>query len=88
VSVFFGQHNGDDPLGDRWIGRVRRVVGQGFVEIIDLKKDHLAVGFERSEVVFAIRIVGLAKVVVDGNGLDDPATASGPRAAMPVVITA
>ena len=27
LSVFFGQHDGDDALGDRWIGGVRRVSG-------------------------------------------------------------
>ena len=34
-SVFFGQHDGNDALGDRRICRVRRVVGQRLVEIVD-----------------------------------------------------
>jgi hypothetical protein len=32
---------------------------------------HLAVGFERSEVVFSIRVVGMTKIVVHRDGLDD-----------------
>ena len=28
-------HDRDDALGDRWIGRVGRVIGEGFVVIID-----------------------------------------------------
>jgi hypothetical protein len=39
--AFFGQHDGDDALGDRRIGRLGRVSGERLVEIIDLEKDHV-----------------------------------------------
>ena len=73
VSVFFGQHDGDDALGDRRIGRVWRMSGMSgerLVEVIDLEKDHGAVGFERAKVMFFVGIVGVAKIVVHGDGLD------------------
>ena len=41
------------------------------IEIIDLEKDSVAVGFERTKIVFFIWIVGVAKVVVDFDCLDD-----------------
>jgi hypothetical protein len=44
---------------------------QILVEIIDLEKDHLAVGFERAKVVLFIPVVGVAKIVVHRDGLDD-----------------
>ena len=71
ASILLGQHDGDDALGDRRIGRVRRVIRQILVEIIDLEKDHLAVGFERAKVVFFIRVVGMTKIVIRGDCVDD-----------------
>ena len=41
------------------------------IVIIDLEKDRVAVGFERAKVMFFVWIVGVAKVVVDFDGLDD-----------------
>jgi hypothetical protein len=52
---------------------VRRMVGEGLVEIIDLEKDRGAVDVERSEVVLLIWVVGFAEIVEDRDGLDDPA---------------
>ncbi len=46
TSVFFGQHDCDDPLCDSWIGWIGRVKGVVFAEIIDLKEDHMAFDFE------------------------------------------
>ena len=60
----------------------------GLIKIIDLEKDFVSVGIERTKVVFFVRVIGVAKVVVDLDGLDDRATASGPRAATPGVMTA
>ena len=88
ASVFFGQHDGDDALGDRWIGRVRRVSGQGLVVIIDLEKDHGAIGFKRAEIVFAIRIVGVAKIVVDRDGLNNSGDSFGAKGGDAAVMTA
>ena len=45
-SVFLGQHDGDDALGDRGIGRIGRMMRHGRIEIIDLEKDCMAIGFE------------------------------------------
>ena len=70
-SVFLGQHDGDDALGDGWVGRIGGMHGQRGVEIIDLEKDRVAIGFERAKVMFFVWIVGMAKVVVDFDGLDD-----------------
>ena len=68
-SVFFRQHDGDDALGDGWVGRIGGMRGQRGVEIIDLEKDRAAIGYERAKVVFFVWIVGMAKVVVDFDGL-------------------
>ena len=70
-SIFLRQHDRDDALGHRGIGWVGRVIFQILVEIIDLEKDCMAVGFERAEIVLLMRIVGVAKVVIDLDGLDD-----------------
>ena len=45
--------------------------GQRGIVIIDLEKDRVAIGFERAKVVFFVWIVGVAKVVIDFDGLDD-----------------
>ena len=42
------------------------------IKIIDLEHDHLTVGFERPEVVFFVRVVGVTEIVKDRDGLDDP----------------
>ena len=41
------------------------------IVIIDLEKDGVAFGFKRAKVMFFVWIVGVAKVVVDFDGLDD-----------------
>ena len=70
-SVFLRQHDGDDALGDGWVGRIGGMHGQRGIVIIDLEKDRVAIGFERAKVMFFVWIVGVAKVVVDFDGLDD-----------------
>jgi hypothetical protein len=47
------------------------VIREILVEIIDLEKDHLAVGFERAKVVFFMRVIGMAKIVIRGDCVDD-----------------
>ena len=41
------------------------------VEIIDLENYCLAINLERAKVMFFMWIVGMAKVVIDFDGLDD-----------------
>ncbi len=41
------------------------------IVIIDLEKDRVAVGFERTKIVFFVWVVGVAKVVIDFDSLDD-----------------
>ena len=41
------------------------------IEIIDLEKDRLAIDLERAKVMFFVRVVGLSKVVVNLDRLDD-----------------
>jgi hypothetical protein len=62
------------------------VVAEALVEVVDLEKDPMPVGIERAKVVLLMRIIGVAKVVENGDGLYDAGKA--PRAAMPGVITA
>ena len=59
-SVLVGKHDRDDPLGDRRIGWIGRMVSEGPIVIIDLEKDRFTFSLERSEIVFFIRIIGVA----------------------------
>jgi hypothetical protein len=70
--VFLGQHDRDYPLGDRGIGWIRRVIPKCLVEVVDLEKYRVTVGIECTEVVFFVRVVGVAEIVVHSDGLDDP----------------
>ncbi len=72
ISVLLGQHDRDHALGHRGVGWVGGVVGQCPIVIIDFEHDCLAFGIERTEVVFFMRVVGLAEVVKYGDRLDDP----------------
>lgn len=71
ASVLLSQHDRDHTLGDRGIGWIRRVIRQGLVEIIDLEKYPVTVGIERTEVVFFVRVVGVAEIIVYGDRFDD-----------------
>ena len=51
--------------------------GQRGVEIIDLEKDRVAIGYERAKVMFFVWIVGMAKVVIDFDCLDDASDSLG-----------
>jgi len=44
---------------------------QRAIEIIDLEKDRVALDLERAKVMFFVWIVGVAKVIVDFDRLDD-----------------
>jgi hypothetical protein len=44
---------------------------QVLVVVVDLEKDPVAVGVERAEVMFFVRIIGVAKVVIDRDSLDN-----------------
>ena len=48
------------------------MIGERLVEIIDFEKYRVAIGFELAEVVLFVRVVGVTKVVVHGDRLDDP----------------
>src|ERR1700687_1411337 len=76
-SIFFSQHDGNDAFGDRWVCCIWRMVGEALVEIIDLEKDHLAFGFERTKIVFFMRIVGATEIVVHGDCFDDASDSFG-----------
>jgi hypothetical protein len=41
------------------------------IEIIDLEKYRVAAGFKRAKVMFFVRVVGVAEIVVDRDSLDD-----------------
>jgi hypothetical protein len=75
-------------MRDGWISRVVGMVGEGRVVIIDFEKDRVPVGFEGAKVVLFVWVVVVTKVIIDGDGLDDPCDPSSPRAATPVVRTA
>ena len=45
--------------------RLRGVVGEALVEVVDLEEDPLAVGVERSKVVLLVRVVGVTEIVKD-----------------------
>jgi hypothetical protein len=51
----------------------------GGIELIDLEKDRLAIGFEGPKVMFLVRIVGVAEIVVDGDCLDDAGNSLGAK---------
>ena len=48
------------------------MVGEGPIKIVDLEKDRFAFDFERPEVVFFVRVVGVAEVIEHGDRLDNP----------------
>ncbi len=68
-SIFFRQHEGQNPHGD---SRVRRIVGsklQGLIVIVDLPKELLPGQIERAEIMLGVRIVFGRKAV---KGLNCP----------------
>jgi len=48
------------------------MVGERFVVVVDLEKDHMAFGFERAKVMLLVRVVGVTKVVEDGDCFHNP----------------
>jgi hypothetical protein len=87
-SILLRQHNRNHALGDRRIRWVWRVITTRVIKIIDLKEYCLTIDLERPKVMFAVRVVGVAELVINGNCLDDALTVSAPSAATPAVITA
>ena len=69
--VFLCQHDRDHALGDGLVCCIWRMVREALIEIIDLEKDHLPIGFERTEVVLFIRIVGVTEIVIHSDRFDD-----------------
>ena len=61
-SILFGQHDRDHALGDRRISRIRRVVTEALVEVVDLEEHLVAVGIERAKVVLLVRVVGVTEI--------------------------
>ena len=55
------------------------VVGEAFVEVVDLEEHPLAVGIERAKVVLFVRVVGVTEIVKDADGLDDPGNRFGAK---------
>ena len=47
------------------------MAGKRLIVVVDLKEYHMAVGFECAEVMLFVWIVGVAEIVIDGDGLDD-----------------
>ena len=44
---------------------------EAVVVVIDFKEDRFTLGLEVTKVMFFMRVVGVTKVVVDRDGLDD-----------------
>jgi hypothetical protein len=55
-SIFFGKHDRDHPMGDRWISWIVGLPGKGRVVVIDLEKDCVAVSLEGTKVVLFARV--------------------------------
>src|SRR6202047_1522916 len=72
ASILLGQHDRDHALGDRGVGRIRGVIAEALVEVVDLVQDRMAIAIKAAKVVLLVGIVGVAKVVKHGDGLDDP----------------
>jgi hypothetical protein len=68
VSVFVGQHDRQHTRDD-WFSvcalDIRLLIQ------VDLEKDRMPFGFEGPKVMLFVRVVGMTKVVKDGDGLDD-----------------
>ena len=47
------------------------MVRQGRIEVIDLEKDRLTFGLERPKIMLFVWVVGVTKIVIDRDGLDD-----------------
>ena len=47
------------------------MVRQVLVEVVDLEKDRLSVGFERPKIMFFVWVIGVAKIVIHRDGFDD-----------------
>jgi hypothetical protein len=60
-------------------------IRHGLIEIIDLEHDGMPIDIKRAKVVLFVRIVRVAKVIEHRDRLDDPSTASAPRAATRVL---
>jgi hypothetical protein len=48
------------------------MMGEGPIKIVDLEKDRFAFDFERPEIVFFVRVIGVTEVVERGDRLDNP----------------
>ena len=70
-SVLVGQHDRDNSLGHRRVGWIGGMMGEGPIKIVDLEKDRFAFDFERPEIVFFVRVIGVAEVIEHGDRLDN-----------------
>ena len=70
--ILFCQHNGENPFGDSGIGRIWGVKVQVLIVIVNFKHDGYAFELERAKVMFAVRIIGGAKIIESRNGLYQP----------------
>ena len=55
------------------------MVGEGAVEIVDFEENCFAVSFERPEIVFFVRIIGVTEVVEHRHCLNDPVDSLWPK---------
>jgi hypothetical protein len=58
ISIFVSAHNRHDAPRAAWIGRIGGTAFHRAVVIIDLEKVRFVREFDRTEVVFAIGIIG------------------------------
>src|ERR1017187_1313064 len=65
--ILVGQHDRDDSFGHRRVGRIRGMISEASIVVVDLEKDRFPFGFERSEVVFFVWIVSVAEIVVHSD---------------------
>ena len=67
--ILVGQHDCDHAFSDRRVGWVWGMISVASVVIIDLEEDRFPFGFERSEVMFFMRIICVAEIVVHSDRL-------------------
>src|SRR6202048_4807297 len=72
ASILLGQHDRDHAFGDRGVGRIRGLIREALVVVVDLEEHRMAIRIEAAKVVLFVGIVGVTKVVEHRDGLDDP----------------
>ena len=47
------------------------MLGETFVVIVDFEKYRLAIDLKRPKIVFFVRVIGVAEIIVQGDGFND-----------------